>query len=155
MGKSYLFAGELAKLTGVSTDTLRYYERQNVLEKPPRSTKGYRLYPKNALAQVKLIRAALAIGFGIKELASIFQRRRSGIAPCREVRQLAADKLSEVETRLKELSVFRDKLQLVLRDWDKDLSEMVDGENAKLLEKLAAAENDFNQENLSSLKFKL
>lgn len=154
MGKSYLFSSELAKITGVSTDTLRYYERKGVLEKPPRSAKGYRLYPKNAVEHVKTIRSALSIGFGIKELASIFQQRKSGNTPCQEVRHLTAEKLAEVEKRITSLILFRDELRLVLQNWDNELSKTADGESAKLLEKLIDSKNAFTPEN-SPQNFKL
>jgi DNA-binding transcriptional MerR regulator len=54
---------ELARLTRVSTDTLRYYERKGVLWIPARSQGGYRLYPPEAVGRVRLVRRALAIGF--------------------------------------------------------------------------------------------
>src|SRR5438874_6877823 len=61
-GRGLLKAGMLARQAGVSTDTLRYYERQRLLPPPPRATNGYRAYPASALARVQLIRRALALG---------------------------------------------------------------------------------------------
>jgi pimeloyl-ACP methyl ester carboxylesterase len=55
-------SGALAKLAGVSTDTLRFYERQGLLPLPPRAENGYRRYPKTALDRVQLIRRALSLG---------------------------------------------------------------------------------------------
>jgi DNA-binding transcriptional MerR regulator len=152
MNKDYLYAGELAKKAGVSTDTLRYYERRGVLAKPPRTAKGYRLYPQSAFKQVKLVRSALGIGFTIDEIAGIFQIRDSGNTPCAEVRRLAADKLKEVEERLKELRLFRENLRQTLKVWDRDLAENSDGSKAKLLEKLAA--DNFPEINSSPPKLK-
>jgi len=63
--------GELAKATGVSTDTLRHYERKGVL-RSARSGNGYREYPKNALERVRTIRQALSVGFTLDELSTIF-----------------------------------------------------------------------------------
>lgn len=67
-----LHSAELARLAGVSTDTLRYYERLRLLPAAPRSASGYRQFPQQALARVRLIRGALAIGFSVRELAGIF-----------------------------------------------------------------------------------
>jgi hypothetical protein len=61
---------ELARLTGVSTDTLRHYERKGVLGMPARSQGGYRLYPPEAVGHVRLARRALAIGFTLHDLAT-------------------------------------------------------------------------------------
>ena len=58
----HLRSGALAKLAGVSKDTLRFYERRRLLAPPRRQTNGYRVYPSAALARVLLVRAALSIG---------------------------------------------------------------------------------------------
>ena len=60
--KEVLLSGELAKLAGVSADTLRYYERKGVLARPCRAGNGYREYPAAALQRVQLIRMALVVG---------------------------------------------------------------------------------------------
>nr|MDQ5839375.1 MerR family transcriptional regulator [Acidobacteriota bacterium] len=86
--KEFLRAGELARAAGVSTDTLRHYERKGVLACPRRSANGYREYPADALARVRLVRRALAVGFTLDELARILRARERGVAPCREVREL-------------------------------------------------------------------
>ena len=48
-----LSAGELARRAGVSTDTIRYYERKGVIAPPPRGANGYRRYPEDALDRIK------------------------------------------------------------------------------------------------------
>ena len=63
-------SGELARLAGVSPDTLRHYERVGVLQKPARSENNYRVYPESALPRVMLVRRALAFGFSLAELTS-------------------------------------------------------------------------------------
>ncbi len=131
-------SSELAELTGVSTDTLRYYERNRLLPTVPRATNGYRCYPPAALERVRLIRRALGIGFSVPELARILKARDSGGAPCQSVRQLAATKLEQVETQLKELTRFRKQLRAVLRDWDQRLAG-AQGRPARLLDALQLA----------------
>ena len=97
--KSFFRSGELAELAGVSTDTLRHYERKGVLARPLRKANDYRQYPASALQRVRLIRRALAVGFTLDELATVFGVRDRGGAPCMEVRSLPAAKLADVETR--------------------------------------------------------
>jgi DNA-binding transcriptional MerR regulator len=139
--KGYVRAGELARAAGVSTDTLRHYERKGVLQKPRRSANGYREYPPDALARVLLVRRALAYGFTLGELAQVLRARERGAAPCREVRALAAAKLSDVEARLVELTALRDELRSTLTDWDSRLSKTTDGRRAGLLESLADSDS--------------
>lgn len=135
--KAYVRAGELARAAGVSTDTLRHYERKGVLGAPRRSANGYREYPPEALARVLLVRRALAFGFTLDELARVLRTRERGGAPCREVRALAAGKLEEVESRLRDLRELRGELRAILGEWDERLSGAADGGRAGLLESLA------------------
>lgn len=131
-------AGELAKRAGVSTDTLRHYERKGVLARPPRRANGYRRYSVSALDRVQLVRRALAVGFTLDELAKVLRVRDQGGAPCAEVRALAAAKLAEVEARLRDLTDLRNDLRTVLKSWDQRLSQRGHGERAHLLESLGA-----------------
>ncbi|MDT7816565.1 MAG: hypothetical protein QOJ42_6481, partial [Acidobacteriaceae bacterium] len=114
--------GELAKAAGVSTDTLRHYERKGVLPRPHRARNGYREYPKAALERVAMIRQALAVGFTLDELSAVFKIRDRGGVPCLEVRNLAAKKLSDIEVQLGEMEVLRNELRDSLQDWDLRLS---------------------------------
>ena len=134
--KGYMRAGELAAAAGVSTDTLRHYERKGVLQRPRRSPNGYREYAPEALARVRLVRRALAFGFTLDELARVLRARDCGAAPCKEVRALAAEKLSGVEARLAELAELRDELRATLDGWDARLSKAGVGARAGLLESL-------------------
>lgn len=136
-----LLAGELARLTGVSTDTLRHYERKDVLPKPHRLANGYRKYPPNSVDRVRLIRRALSVGFTLDELAQFLKARDRGYAPCREVRALAAEKLSGLEERLSEMMAVRDELRGTINDWDRRLAGKNAGEPAGLLDALAKQES--------------
>jgi MerR family transcriptional regulator, copper efflux regulator len=136
-----LLAGELACLSGVSTDTLRHYERKGVLPKPRRLGNGYRKYPASSVDRVRLIRRALAVGFTLDELARFLKARDRGQAPCREVRSLAAEKLVALESRLSELMALRDELRATLVDWDGRLARKGSGQRAGLLDALAEQES--------------
>jgi DNA-binding transcriptional MerR regulator len=131
--------GELADATGVSTDTLRHYERKGLL-RPRRSSNGYREYPGHAIERVRTIRQALAVGFTLEELTTVFKVFDGGGAPCHEVRELAATKLGEIERHLKEVTTMRDELRDALADWDARLAKTARGQRAGLLKALAARE---------------
>jgi DNA-binding transcriptional MerR regulator len=132
-----LRAGELARLCGVSTDTLRHYERVGVLVRPARSAAGYRQYPAEAADRVRMVRRALGLGFTLAELARILQIRERGGAPCREVRALAERKLEKLERRLADITALREYLRQLLADWDRRLHAAPEGARALLLEALA------------------
>lgn len=146
----FLQAGELARLTGVSTDTLRHYERKGLLA-ARRLPNGYRVYVAQAVERVRLIRSALAVGFSLDELARVLRVRDAGGAPCRQVRTLAANRLAELERLIDELCATRDELRELLQSWDQRL-EQAQTEPARLLDTLAntSFSNDQRQQALAT-----
>jgi len=143
----YLRSGELAKLTGVSTDTLRHYERMRVLQRPARTAAGYRQYPAEAADRVRLVRRAIALGFSLDELARILRVRDQNGAPCRAVHALAVGKLAQLDRRISDLVALRGQLQSIVSQWSAALDRTPDGQRAGLLENLilpASGEDDSN-----------
>jgi DNA-binding transcriptional MerR regulator len=131
-----LYCGELARLCGVSPDTVRFYERRRLLPPAARTSAGYRVFPPESLARMRTIRVGLSIGFSVGELADIFRERNAGGAPCHRVRKLAAEKLALLEAKLRDLQNWRRELRLTLREWDRRLSKTPRGKQARLLETL-------------------
>lgn len=137
--KEFLLIGELAGAAGVSTDTVRHYERNGVISKPRRAPNGYRMYRSGALEQIVLVRRAIAVGFTLKELAEIFAERDKGNSPCRKVRALAAKKLADLENHLRETKILHAELGKTIADWDEQLARQSDENPAKLLESLVVS----------------
>ncbi|MGZ3489463.1 MAG: heavy metal-responsive transcriptional regulator [Isosphaeraceae bacterium] len=133
-----LRSGALARLLGVSPDTLRLYERKKLLRPPARSSNGYRCYSPDSIERVRLIRAALSIGFTLDELARILKIRDAGGIPCHKVRDLAAAKLQALEQHIEQLASLRDQLREVLAAWGLLLEHTPQPKRAGLLEALAA-----------------
>jgi DNA-binding transcriptional MerR regulator len=130
--------GEIAHQAGVSPATVRLYERKGLLPAAVRSSSGYRGFPADTIARMKLIQCALAVGFTINELARILRRRDSGGAPCRNVQLLAREKLAELTRRRKELDRLCRLLKTTLRRWEAVLTKTPRGKRAGLLDSLAA-----------------
>lgn len=129
--------GELAARSGLSPDTLRHYERLGLLRCAERTTGGFRLYTSDALRRVRTIQGALAIGFTLRELATLLRARASGRPPCQAARRIAGERLEEIECELTRLSQLRDALRAAVDRWDERLARMPDGEPALLLDSLA------------------
>jgi DNA-binding transcriptional MerR regulator len=123
-------------MTGVSTDTLRHYERMRVLARPPRTRAGYRQYPPEAADRVRLVRRAIAIGFSLDELARILQVRDHGGAPCRQVHALAIEKLAQLDRQISDLVALRGQLRSIVAQWGERLNRTPEGQRAGLLEAL-------------------
>ncbi|MCI0412611.1 MerR family transcriptional regulator [bacterium] len=139
--KEFLLSGELARLSGVSPDTIRYYERKGLIQRPERSQNRYRKYPVESLDRVRIIRSALAVGFTIAELSKIFQIRDRGGNPCHRVQQVAQEKLKAIEVQIKELIRAKQDLQSCVDEWESLLAHTGPGKRALLLEKLARKQN--------------
>lgn len=129
---------DVARATGVSTDTLRYYERKGLLPRAARTTGGYRRYPASTVERVALIQRALVIGFTLSDLKRVLATRDRGGAPCRAVRDLVAQRLDDLDQQLVDLASFRDSLRQLLEEWDSQLAGTPPGGQARLLESLGA-----------------
>ena len=103
--------GRLAANANVSVDTVRYYERAQLLPTPTRTTSGYRTYPASTVERLQFIRRAKDLGFSldeIRDLLALSDQRGTGVS---EIWEIAARRLADVETRLAELSRLRDGLK--------------------------------------------
>lgn len=106
--------GEFSKALAVTTDTLRYYEKNGILSPSGRSNSGYRLYSEDDFRCMQFIVRAKSIGFSlneIKELLSINLDKQDH--SCGEVKSLTDHKLAQVEAKIMELTRFKDSLKLL------------------------------------------
>ncbi len=98
-----LTIGKLAELTGVSTDTLRYYEKINLVTGMVRSAAGYRLYTPDAVKVVGFIRGAKELGFTLDEIRKLLTLKSSDQSTCAEIMKHTEAKIIEAEKRIREL----------------------------------------------------
>ena len=108
---TWMHIGRLAAQAKVSVDTVRYYERAELLPSPSRTASGYRTYPAGTVERLRFIRRAKDLGFSLDEirgLLALSDQRGTGVS---EIREIAARRLADVETRLAELSRLRDGLK--------------------------------------------
>ena len=129
---------DVARATGVSTDTLRHYERNGLLPCVTRTAAGYRRYSAATVERVLLIQRALVVGFSLADLKRVLGVRDKGGAPCRSVRQLVGERLHELNRRIEELTALREALCVLLVEWDAKLAKTPEGQRAHLLEGLGS-----------------
>ncbi len=125
--------GEAASRAGISTATIRYYERVELMPRAPRSAGGYRLYSERALQELKFIRRAQALGFSLEETRGLLRLSRNGEAPCSRVMSLAAHHLTVLDKRIEQLRAFRQRLADALDRWRADRCEFASDELCDLL----------------------
>ena len=99
-----LTIGGLAKRSGVSVQTLRYYERRTLLSSPKRTPSGYRQYPEDEVQRVEFIRRAQGLGFTLEEIGELLSLRVLPGGRCRGVEQAAQKTQRRVHERLEQLA---------------------------------------------------
>ena len=102
--------GDISRLTGLSTDTLRYYEKINLLSRVQRTTSGMRIYREQDLSRLCFIQRAKSMNFPLDEIARLSDMRDDPQHAGNDVRDLAGQKLQEVEDRIQALRTFRKEL---------------------------------------------
>lgn len=104
--------GELARLANVTPDTVRYYEKQQMIDHEVRTEGGFRLYTDNDLQRLRFIRYARQLGFSLESIRELLSIR---IDPehhtCQESKSIVQARLDEVEARIQELQTMQRSLQ--------------------------------------------
>lgn len=102
--------GDLAKRAGVTTQTIRYYERRGLLPEPSRSSSGYREYDHAAQERLDFVLRAKDLGFSLAEIGELLDLHVSSGRSADDVRRLALKKVSSVERKVQELERIREAL---------------------------------------------
>ena len=103
--------GDLARRSGVTAKTIRYYEDIGLVEPPARTPSGYRDCEPAALERLAFIRGAQAIGLSLGEIRSIIALRDDGQTPCGHVLDLLRHRADELDRRIAELQSLRGDLR--------------------------------------------
>jgi Hg(II)-responsive transcriptional regulator len=103
-----LKVGEVAQRGGVNLQTIRYYEREGLLPKPPRLPSGYRAFPESAVRRVRFIKRAQELGFSLSEIRDLLGL--PGNAGAQEVRERTKAKIADIEEKIRRLRAIKDAL---------------------------------------------
>jgi Hg(II)-responsive transcriptional regulator len=105
-----LSIGQVARRAGVGVETVRFYEREGLLEEPPRRASGYRQYSEQVVTRLRFIKRAKLLGFSLKEISELLLLRVDAQTSCEVVKQRTEAKIAEVERKLLELQRVRQAL---------------------------------------------
>jgi DNA-binding transcriptional MerR regulator len=114
---NFLKIGELAKQTGVSVGTLRYYSDLGLLRPSLRGDNGYRYYNQDAISQVEFIKKAQTLGFTLEEIERFLKVRDRGEQPCSLVQSLLNEKIEQLEIQIKQMTLFKAELEEYRTAW--------------------------------------
>jgi MerR family mercuric resistance operon transcriptional regulator len=98
-----LTIGQVARQAGVGVETVRFYERQGLLDAPPRRASGYRQYAPEMVTRLRFIRRAKALGFALKEIWELLSLRVAPETTCGEVKARAEAKMADIDAKLQDL----------------------------------------------------
>ncbi|WP_088312792.1 MerR family transcriptional regulator [Kineosporia sp. R_H_3] len=113
-----LRTSEVAERAGVNVQTLRYYERRELITTPQRSPGGHRTYPAETVTLIGVIKAAQRLGFTLDEIADLLATGRRA-HPTPDLQDRARAKLDEIDHKLRDLTLIRDTLnQVIAADCD-------------------------------------
>lgn len=93
--------GVLAKSLDINVETIRFYERCGLIDRPQKPVAGYRVYPRETRDRLTFIRRAKTLGFTLSEIEHLLAL---GDQSCTDVQALASQKLDQVHTRMADLA---------------------------------------------------
>jgi DNA-binding transcriptional MerR regulator len=106
--------GEAANRAGVNIQTLRFYERKGLLNRPVRLPSGYRSYREDAVKTVHFIKQAQDLGFSLAEIKQLLALRNKQSRNPAAVRNIARAKIESIELKIQRLERMRDDLSAML-----------------------------------------
>ena len=102
--------GQVARQSGVNVQTLRFYEREGFLPKPPRTTSGYRTYSDETVARLRFMKHAQELGFTLKEAVELLALREHPETACADARRHAQQKVADIDAKMETLRTMRTAL---------------------------------------------
>jgi MerR family transcriptional regulator, copper efflux regulator len=106
-----LTIGSVARRAGVGVETVRFYERQGLIQEPPRRPSGYREYDDSVVSRLGFIRRAKELGFTLKEIKELLSLRRDPNTQATDIRRRAEAKIADIEAKLRSLRKIKKALE--------------------------------------------
>jgi MerR family transcriptional regulator, copper efflux regulator len=115
--------GIVAKKIGLSVDAIRFYERNGLLPRPPRTEGGFRRYGENDVETLAFVRRVQGLGFKLSEIRGLLRLRGNRLQPCAPVQRRLQEKLANVQRKLTGLHKLEHELRLALQSCNRELRE--------------------------------
>jgi DNA-binding transcriptional MerR regulator len=107
--------GLVAKLAGVGVETIRFYEREGLLNKPKRKESGYRMFGPEVVNRIKFIKSVKELGFSLKEIRELLFLRVDSRSTATEVKKRVDSKIDQIDRRISDLKKVRNALAQLSR----------------------------------------
>jgi len=113
--------GMVAKQTGLTVDAIRFYERNGLLPKPPRTPGGFRRYDQHDLETLAFLRRLQGLGFKLSEIRDLLRLRENRTPPCAPVQRRLEQKLADIRSKLNDLAKLEHELRTALSSCNREL----------------------------------
>ena len=107
--------GQVAKLAGVGVETIRFYEREGLLNKPKRRQSGYRMFGPEVVNRIRFIKNVKELGFSLKEIRELLFLRVDSRGTAAEVKKRVDSKIDQIDRRIGDLKKVRNALAQLSR----------------------------------------
>ena len=131
MGTANFTIGQLASAAGVNVETVRYYQRRQLIDLPAKPQHGYRTYPLDTLHKIKFIKRAQELGFSLMEIGRLLSL---STGDCSTVQSLAERKLLNINNKIADLH----RMQVVLVELLEACEANRDPQTCPIVESLAS-----------------
>jgi DNA-binding transcriptional MerR regulator len=121
--------GQLASESGVSIDTIRFYERRGVLPAAPRTAAGYRIYTDVSVTRIRRARRLQSLGLTLDEVIGALRARDQGHASCETQRWRLQAALDRIDARIAELARLRGDLRDALTACEAGACQLIDADD--------------------------
>jgi MerR family Zn(II)-responsive transcriptional regulator of zntA len=118
--------GRVSEQTGLSADAIRFYEKQRLLERAPRSEGGFRLFNRQDIQRIQFIRRVQRLGFSLPEIRELLLIQRDEDESCSHVRDLLRAKVAQIHRKAEELHLLEEQLKEQLRRCERKLKASCD-----------------------------
>lgn len=102
--------GQVAARAGVNKETVRYYERRDLIPEPDRRRSGYRIFTRRHIEQIRFIKRAQELGFTLSEIKELLDLRMDEDTSCSEIKREARRKHVDVTEKIEDLERIRETL---------------------------------------------
>ncbi len=129
--------GTVAQRAGVGVETIRFYERKGLIQRPPSPRRGYRQYPDDVVQRLRFIRHAKELGFTLSEIRELLSLRAVPGKNCNAVKARAEQKLVDIDSKIRQLRKMKRALGRLVRSCDeRDMTDQCATNECPILEAL-------------------
>jgi len=116
--KDELKIGELARLAGVTNDTVRFYERSDLIKPAGRSESNYRMYSREDVNRLRFIRRAKTLGFTLSEIKELLTLQHDPHTTRADIKKRTLAKIEDITGKINDLTRIKEALEHLAAECD-------------------------------------